>query len=76
MPLGSTGNLAAPVEDNMDSIQFFELIHIADLVQQMIDVYYQEDIVSIFNVSVLYGLANNHFKLRKHGLTSPTSSPN
>ncbi|TPX31646.1 hypothetical protein SmJEL517_g05071 [Synchytrium microbalum] len=44
MPLGSTGDLAAPVEDNMDSIQFFELIHIADLVQQMIDVYYQEDV--------------------------------
>jgi recyclin-1 len=30
---------------NSDSMQFFELIHIADLLQQMIDVYYTEDIV-------------------------------
>ena len=30
----------------MDSLQFFELVHIADLVQQMLDVYYNEDIVS------------------------------
>ena len=30
---------------NRDSLQFFELVHIADLVQQMLDVYYNEDIV-------------------------------
>jgi hypothetical protein len=30
---------------NRDSLQFFEMVHIADLVQQMVDVYYNEDIV-------------------------------
>ncbi|KAI8923964.1 exocyst complex component Sec10-domain-containing protein, partial [Entophlyctis helioformis] len=29
---------------NMDSLQFFELVHIADLIQQMVDVYYNEDV--------------------------------
>ncbi|KAJ3413198.1 F-box protein: endocytic membrane traffic, recycling ReCYcling 1 [Chytridiales sp. JEL 0842] len=29
---------------NMDSLQFFELIHIADLIHQMVDVYFAEDI--------------------------------
>lgn len=29
---------------NQDSLQFFELVHLADLIQQMIDVYYSEDI--------------------------------
>ncbi|KAI8917495.1 exocyst complex component Sec10-domain-containing protein [Powellomyces hirtus] len=27
-----------------DSLQFFELVHIADLIQQMVEVYYQEDV--------------------------------
>jgi recyclin-1 len=31
---------------NAESLQFFELIHLADLISQMVDVYYQEDIVS------------------------------
>jgi hypothetical protein len=30
---------------NAESLQFFELIHLADLISQMVDVYYQEDIV-------------------------------
>lgn len=34
---------------NYDSLQFFELIHIADLLQQMLDVYYTEDIVRFPN---------------------------
>ncbi|KAL2915860.1 F-box protein: endocytic membrane traffic, recycling ReCYcling 1 [Polyrhizophydium stewartii] len=29
---------------NMDSLQFFELVHVADLIQQMVDVYYNEDV--------------------------------
>eukprot|EP00842_Homolaphlyctis_polyrhiza_P006401 jgi/Hompol1/6762/HPOL_003799-RA len=29
---------------NMDSLQFFELVHIVDLIQQMIEVYYNEDV--------------------------------
>ncbi|KAJ3168848.1 F-box protein: endocytic membrane traffic, recycling ReCYcling 1 [Geranomyces variabilis] len=29
-----------------DSLQFFELVHIADLIQQMVEVYYQEDVKS------------------------------
>ncbi|TPX66932.1 hypothetical protein SpCBS45565_g04088 [Spizellomyces sp. 'palustris'] len=29
---------------NPDSLQFFEMVHIADLIQQMIEVYYQEDV--------------------------------
>ncbi|KAI8905911.1 exocyst complex component Sec10-domain-containing protein [Gorgonomyces haynaldii] len=29
---------------NLDSLQFFDLIHVADLLQQMIDVYYNEDV--------------------------------
>lgn len=29
---------------NPDALQFFELVHLADLIQQMIDVYYCEDI--------------------------------
>lgn len=29
---------------NQDALQFFELVHLADLIQQMIDVYYSEDI--------------------------------
>ncbi|KAI8822966.1 exocyst complex component Sec10-domain-containing protein [Fimicolochytrium jonesii] len=31
---------------NPESLQFFELVHIADLIQQMIEVYYQEDVKS------------------------------
>ncbi|KAJ3220816.1 F-box protein: endocytic membrane traffic, recycling ReCYcling 1 [Clydaea vesicula] len=30
--------------ENLDSLQFFELIHIADLVTQMVDVYYNADV--------------------------------
>lgn len=30
---------------NMDSLQFFDLIQMGDMVQQMIQGYYQEDIV-------------------------------
>ncbi|KAJ3191425.1 F-box protein: endocytic membrane traffic, recycling ReCYcling 1 [Irineochytrium annulatum] len=29
---------------NMDTLSFFELIHIGDLIHQMVDVYYQEDV--------------------------------
>ncbi|KAJ3179280.1 hypothetical protein HK101_010051 [Irineochytrium annulatum] len=29
---------------NMDSLQFFELVHISDLIHQMVDVYYAEDV--------------------------------
>ncbi|KAJ3108484.1 F-box protein: endocytic membrane traffic, recycling ReCYcling 1 [Phlyctochytrium planicorne] len=29
---------------NMDSLQFFELIHMSDLIHQMVDVYYAEDV--------------------------------
>ncbi|KAJ3328435.1 F-box protein: endocytic membrane traffic, recycling ReCYcling 1 [Blyttiomyces sp. JEL0837] len=29
---------------NMDSLQFFELVHIADLIHQMVDVYFAEDV--------------------------------
>ncbi|KAJ3270288.1 F-box protein: endocytic membrane traffic, recycling ReCYcling 1 [Terramyces sp. JEL0728] len=29
---------------NMDSLQFFDLIHMGDVIQQMVDVYYAEDI--------------------------------
>ncbi|KAJ2993525.1 F-box protein: endocytic membrane traffic, recycling ReCYcling 1 [Globomyces sp. JEL0801] len=29
---------------NMDSLQFFDLIHMGDMIQQMVDVYYTEDI--------------------------------
>jgi hypothetical protein len=32
---------------NNESLQFFDLVHVADLIQQMIEVYYQEDIVSL-----------------------------
>jgi hypothetical protein len=36
----------------MDSLQFFDLIHVGDLVQQMIQGYYQEDIVILnFNLA-------------------------
>ena len=34
---------ASMVNDN--ALQFFELVHIGDLVQQMVEVYYNEDIV-------------------------------
>lgn len=30
---------------NMESLQFFDLIHMGDLIQQMVEVYYSEDIV-------------------------------
>ncbi len=33
---------------NMDSLQFCDLIHMGDLVQQMVQAFYQEDIVSFF----------------------------
>jgi recyclin-1 len=33
---------------NNDSLQFFELVHVADLLHQMINVYYTEDIVNYF----------------------------
>lgn len=42
---------------NLDSLQFFELIHIADLLQQMVDVYYTEDIVT-FKTKVLSDLGS------------------
>jgi recyclin-1 len=29
---------------NQDALQFFELVHLADLIQQMIEVYFSEDI--------------------------------
>ncbi|KAJ3117973.1 F-box protein: endocytic membrane traffic, recycling ReCYcling 1 [Phlyctochytrium bullatum] len=29
---------------NMDSLQFFELVHISDLIHQMVDMYYAEDV--------------------------------
>jgi recyclin-1 len=29
-----------------DALQFFELVHVADLVHQMVDVYFVEDVVS------------------------------
>jgi len=32
---------------NDSCLQFFELVHVGDLVQQMIDAYYVEDIVSL-----------------------------
>ena len=55
-------NKSVPVEAtteetlvNIDSLQFFELVHVADLIQQMIDVYYNEDIVS-FVYNSLCGL--------------------
>ncbi len=49
---------------NMDSLQFFDLIHMGDLVQQMIQGYYQEDIVNfkVFNCSVC-GLTSKTFYL-------------
>jgi len=31
-----------------NAVQFFELVHIADLIQQMVHVYFCENIVSIF----------------------------
>ncbi|KAJ3287455.1 F-box protein: endocytic membrane traffic, recycling ReCYcling 1 [Borealophlyctis nickersoniae] len=31
---------------SMDSLQFFEMVHIADLIQQMVDVYFNEDVRS------------------------------
>ncbi|KAI8851827.1 exocyst complex component Sec10-domain-containing protein [Chytridium lagenaria] len=31
---------------NMDSLQFFELVHMSDLIHQMVDVYYAEDVVT------------------------------
>ncbi|KAI9001608.1 exocyst complex component Sec10-domain-containing protein [Gaertneriomyces semiglobifer] len=34
-----------------DSLQFFELVHIADLVHQMIEVYYQEDVKQFIDES-------------------------
>ncbi|KAJ3086496.1 F-box protein: endocytic membrane traffic, recycling ReCYcling 1 [Quaeritorhiza haematococci] len=37
------GNTISTAAD-LDSMQFFELVHIADLVSQMVDVYYQEDV--------------------------------
>ena len=39
---------------NMDSLQFFDLIHMGDLVQQMIQGYYQEDIVNFKILTVAY----------------------
>lgn len=33
---------------NMDSLQFFDLIQMGDMVQQMIQVYYQDDIVPVY----------------------------
>jgi recyclin-1 len=30
---------------NMDSLQFFDMIHVADMVQQMFEVFYAEDVV-------------------------------
>ena len=38
---------------NAESLQFFELIHLADLISNMVDVYYQEDIVRVFHLSLL-----------------------
>ena len=32
------------IEVSSDSLQFFEMVHIADLVHQMVDVYYNEDV--------------------------------
>jgi recyclin-1 len=34
----------SPKAVNMDSLQFFELIHIADLIHQMVDAYFCEDV--------------------------------
>jgi recyclin-1 len=36
---------------NMESLQFFDLIHMGDLIQQMVDVYYNEDIVFFVNAA-------------------------
>ena len=33
---------------NMDSLQFFDLIQMGDMVQQMIQAYYTEDIVRLY----------------------------
>ena len=33
-----------PKAISMDSLQFFELVHIADLIHQMVDVYFVEDV--------------------------------
>jgi hypothetical protein len=40
-------------------LRFFELIHLADLVHQMIFVYYKEEIVSNMETLVIYGHLTN-----------------
>jgi hypothetical protein len=50
--LAKTAPLDPKTEDdklvNPECLQLFELVHIGDLVQQMLDAYYNEDIVWFF----------------------------
>ena len=38
---------------NADALQFFELVHVSDLVHQMVEVYFAEDIVRTLTCSFL-----------------------
>src|SRR5437868_2637727 len=44
---------AGKYEQVQPLLRFFELVHVADLMQQMVHVYYKQEIVSIFRACAL-----------------------
>jgi hypothetical protein len=65
---------AGETENIYPLIQFFELTHMSDLVQQLLDVYYIEQIVSVCYLHIS-ARSNISALFRNHTLTKATSCP-